>query len=65
MAINFDLDPTLLEEARRLGGHKTQGAAVEAALKEYVRKRKTQGILELFGKVAFDQDYDYKAYRSR
>ncbi len=65
MATNMELDPELLDEAQRLGGHKTKRATVEAALKEYVRHRKTQGILKYFGQVEFFDDYDYKAHRSR
>lgn len=65
MATNIDLDPVLLDEAQRLGGHKTKRATVEAALKAYVQQRKNQGILRLFGKIESIQDYDYKSQRSR
>ena len=39
--------------------------AVTAALREYVRHRKQTDILRLFGTVAFDREYDYKAGRER
>lgn len=57
------MDDRLIEEARRLGGHKTKKEAVMAALQEYVRHRRQQRILEAFGTVDFDPEYDYKAER--
>ena len=53
----------LIEEARKLGGHKTKKAAVITALEEYVRGRKQQEIIKLFGTFDFDPNYDYKAGR--
>jgi hypothetical protein len=55
----------LIEEARRVGGHKTKKDAVTAALKEYVQHRKQLKILDLFGKIDYDPSYDYKAERRR
>ena len=65
MATNLDLDPDLLAAAKTLGGHKTKRAAVEEALREYVQRRQRVRILDLFGTIDFDDDYDYKAHRSR
>jgi hypothetical protein len=65
MATNLALDDRLIEEARRAGKHKTKKEAVNAALDEYVRRRKQMRILEVFGTVAFDPTYDYKAERGR
>jgi Arc/MetJ family transcription regulator len=65
MATNLALDDALIEEARKTGGHRTKREAVTAALDEYVRRRKQQKILELFGTVDFDPSYDYKAARSK
>jgi len=65
MATNIELDIALLAEAQKLGGHRTKKAAVDAALREYVRHRKGSSILELFGQVEFHPDYDYKSQRSR
>lgn len=63
MHTNIDIDASLLNEAQTLGQCKTKKAAVNEALAEYVTRRKQQKILELFGKVDFDPDYDYKAER--
>jgi len=65
MPTNLDLDDRLVEEARRTGGHKTKKEAVNAALGEYVRKRKQMQILKAFGSIDFDSGYDYKAERRR
>lgn len=65
MATNLALDDKLIEQARRVGKHKTKKEAVTAALDEYVRRRKQLRILDLFGQVDFDPGYDYKAGRHR
>ena len=65
MATNLALDDRLIEEARRAGGHKTKKEAVSAALREYVQRRKQQGILKAFGTIDFDPAYNYKAERHR
>ncbi len=65
MPTNLALDDTLIEEARRAGGHKTKREAVTAALAEYVKRRKQIRILKAFGSVDFDPSYDYKAERHR
>ena len=63
MATNLALDDRLLEEARRIDGHKTNREAVSAALAEYVKRRKQLRILDAFGTVDFDPKYDYKTER--
>ena len=65
MATNLDIEPALLEEAVKVGGHRTKRAAVEEALKEYVQRRKQLKLLELFGTIDFDPEYDYKAARRK
>ena len=65
MATNLDLDDKLVEEAKRLGKHRTKRAAVNEALAEYVASRKRRRILDLFGTLEWDPKYDYKAERRR
>ena len=65
MATNLALNDKLIEEAQRVGGHKTKKDAVNAALEEYILRRKQLKILDLFGKIDFDPSYDYKAERHR
>ncbi|MCP5520334.1 MAG: type II toxin-antitoxin system VapB family antitoxin [Verrucomicrobiales bacterium] len=65
MATNLDIERSLLEEAVSLGGHRSKKAAVTEALGEYIARRKQQGILELFGAIDYDEDYDYRKQRRR
>ncbi|MBX3473316.1 MAG: type II toxin-antitoxin system VapB family antitoxin [Planctomycetes bacterium] len=65
MATNLALDDKVIAQAVKIGGHKTKREAVMAALLEYIRRRKQLEILELFGKVDFRPDWDYKAERRR
>jgi len=65
MPTNLALDDNLIEQARRIGKHKTKKEAVTAALDEYIRRRKQLRILDLFGQIEFDSAYDYKAERHR
>jgi Arc/MetJ family transcription regulator len=65
MATNLALDDTLIDEARRVGNHKTKKEAVNAALSEYIARHKQLEILEYFGKLEYDKAYDYKKTRSR
>ena len=65
MATNLDLDDALIEEAKRLGKHRTKKAAVQAALKAYVNQIKQQKILKLAGQIEYDSKYNYKKERSR
>jgi hypothetical protein len=65
MPTNLALNDRLIEEARRAGGHRTKKEAVNAALDEYVRRRKQVQILNAFGTIDFDPSYDYKAERQR
>jgi|AGTN01.1.fsa_nt_gi Uncharacterized protein conserved in bacteria (DUF2191). len=65
MPTNLAIDDRLIEEARKVGHHGTKREAVTAALDEYIRRRKQVQILDLFGTIDYEQDYDYKANRRR
>ena len=65
MATNLAIDDRLLDEALRVGGHRTKKDTVTEALEEYIQRRKQVRILELFGKVEFDPKYDHKRQRRR
>lgn len=54
MATNLAIDNALIEEALKIGGHRTKKVAVTEALKEYIQRRKQLQILDLFGRVEFD-----------
>ena len=63
MASNLALDDGLLNEALRLGGHRTKKATVTEALQEYIQRRRQMRAINLFGKIDFDPSYDYKKHR--
>jgi hypothetical protein len=60
---NLALDDRPIEEARKLGNHRTKREAVSAALDEYIRRLKQQAILSLFGSIDYDPRNDYKRQR--
>ncbi|MBE9035994.1 type II toxin-antitoxin system VapB family antitoxin [aff. Roholtiella sp. LEGE 12411] len=62
MAINLEIDENLIQKALELGGDRTKRAVVEEALREYVQRRKQLKILELFGTIEYDDDYDFKNF---
>jgi Bacterial antitoxin of type II TA system, VapB len=63
VATNLALDDDLILEAQKLGKHKSKREAVNAALDEYVARRKQVRIVKLFGKIDYDPAYDYKQAR--
>jgi len=65
MATNLSIDPALIELARELSGERTKKAAVTKALLEFVARRRQKRLLDLIGKLEWDDAYDYKAERSR
>lgn len=65
MATNLNIDEKLLVTALKAGGLKTKKATVNEALREFVQRRKQAEILNLFGSVEFDEDYDHKKGRIR
>jgi Arc/MetJ family transcription regulator len=65
MATNLQIDDVLIREALQIGGLRTKRAVVEAALREYVQRRKQLQILELFGEIDYEEDFDYKEQRRK
>lgn len=65
MPTNLHIDDKLLEEAMKLGNQPTKRETVNAALAEYISRRKQKEILELFGTIRWDDSYDYKKARRR
>ena len=65
MATNLALDDTLIKKAVKLGKFKSKKEAVNTALSEYVQRHSQASIIELFGTIDYDADYDYKKLRSR
>ena len=65
MATNLSIDPELLDRALEVSGEKTKKATVTIALKEFIARREQKRLLELFGNLDWDSDYDYKVERTR
>jgi len=65
MSSTVDFDSELVERVRVLSGAPTRQAAVTAAWREFVARRDQARLRELFGRLEWDPDYDYKRERSR
>lgn len=63
MATNLSIDPGLLDEALHAGKLKTKKETVNQALREFIQRRKQREIIDLFGQLPHDPDYDYKKGR--
>ena len=63
MPTNLAIDDRLIREAVQLGHHRTKKEAVNAALDEYVRRRKQQAILSLFDAIDYEENYHCKHER--
>ncbi len=64
MATNLALDDSLIEEAKKIGKHRTKKSVVTEALHEYIQRRKQSEILKIFHTIEFSKDYDYKQQRA-
>jgi Arc/MetJ family transcription regulator len=64
MATNLAIDQELLNRALEVGGLKTKKDTVNLALREFINRRKQIEIINLFGKMTPDPDYDYKKGRA-
>ena len=65
MATNLALDPDLIDRALKVSGEKTKKAAVTRALEEFISRRSQKGLVDLMGKLEWDESFNYKAERSR
>ena len=65
MATKLAIDDSLLVEAQGISGLKTKKDTVNLALKEFIQRRKQAEIIELFGKIEYEKDDNYKKSRSR
>lgn len=65
MATNLNINDSLLEKAVLLGKHKSKKEAVNTALEEYVKLRNQMKIKELFNKIEYEKNYNYKKQRSK
>jgi hypothetical protein len=65
MPTNLAINPELLQKALEVSGLKTKKDTVNLALMELINRHKQLEIIDLFGEMDPDPDYDYKKGRSR
>ncbi len=65
MATNLAIDPELLDKALGVSGERTKKAAVTKALQEFIARRQQRRVLDLMGKLGWDEAFDYKLARTR
>ena len=65
MPTNVSLDTKLVHAALKVSGERTKNAAVTKALEEFVARRRQKGLIELFGQLEWDSNFNYKGERSR
>lgn len=65
MATNLAIDPELLDRAVEISGERTKKAVVTKALQEFIARRVQRRVVELMGKLEWDDSFDHKSERSR
>ena len=65
MASNLAINDNLLNNAFRIGGYSSKKETVNTALQEFIQRRKSEELINLFGTIEYDFDYDYKKLRAR
>lgn len=65
MSINIQIDEVLIKEALTFDNQQSERDVVEQALREYVQRRKQIKVIDLFGTIDYDEDYDYKKQRQK
>jgi metal-responsive CopG/Arc/MetJ family transcriptional regulator len=63
MRIPIEIDQQLIAEALALSNFSTENQLIEDALREYIQRRQQLKILELFGTIDYEDNYDYKQQR--
>ena len=65
MVTNINIDEKLLKEALALSDHSTVNLLIEVALREYIQRRQQVKVLELFGTIDYEENYNYKQQRQK
>ena len=65
MPTNLNIDDRLLEEAVKVGRHRTKRETVNEALQEYIQRRRRLELTKYFGKIDFDPTWDHKKARRK
>jgi Bacterial antitoxin of type II TA system, VapB len=64
MPTTLNIDPELVQIAMTLEADQTLDAIVEHALRRYVEHCQQTKLIELFGTIEYEEDYDYKKQRA-
>jgi len=64
MRIRINLDDALVKEAFECFGAATKQELITNALKEFVENHRRKNLLDLAGKIKFDEAYDHKKTRA-
>jgi Arc/MetJ family transcription regulator len=65
MRTNIVLNDELISEAFKYSDNiSTKKELVDVALKEYVENHKRKNLKDLFGKISFSSEYNYKNMRN-
>ncbi|MEA1954231.1 MAG: type II toxin-antitoxin system VapB family antitoxin [Campylobacterota bacterium] len=64
MRTNIVIDEQLMQEAFRYSSLKTKKEIINLALQEFVENAKKLSLLDLKGKISFEESYDYKDLRA-
>ena len=65
MSVSLAINETLLDTACQINGGHSQNETINHALEEYVQRHKADALINMFGKIEYDADYDYKKMRYR
>ena len=65
MRTNIVIDELLMQEAFRYSSLKTKKDIINLALKEFVENAKKLSLLDLRGKIFFEESYNYKNLREK
>jgi Arc/MetJ family transcription regulator len=65
MRTTLNVDDEALASAMKVAPGKTKTDVINEALREYARRRRVQGFLELAGKVEWEGDLDELRRRSK
>lgn len=65
MATNLQIDDQLINQAVKLGKHRTKKAAVTKALTDYIHHLEQENILSMFGTLDYDPGFDPKKQRAQ
>jgi len=58
-----NIDEKLVKEAFKVSTAKTKKELIHRALVEFIKNKKRKNLLDLFGKIEFKEDYNYKSMR--